>query len=317
MGRRRHADAAHRQPVAQRRADDDEVRKAGRIAHGECGRQPLDEQRHGQQYQPAERELPCRNGQRRTDTAPAFDEHGTDRHRERSSQRRRHADAGEEPALPARCRRQERECRARVVHAHDVEEAGHVGAVAQLVVAQDQHLGELVGDQHDQRQHGADDGRDLASHAGSHADGGGHPHARGGRQAAYTVRVVAFQDGARAQEADTGHQALDHAAEVGVFDACLLRHHHEQRRAHGHQHVRAHARRFACVLALPAKGAAEHTLSFVEQGGRIIMSPADVAYLDAYLRNWYLWRDRMPGVDLSGFANATAALKALTVSGRA
>jgi hexosaminidase len=30
----------------------------------------------------------------------------------------------------------------------------------------------------------------------------------------------------------------------------------------------------------PQPGAAEHTLSFVEQGGRIIMSPADVAYLD-------------------------------------
>jgi len=30
----------------------------------------------------------------------------------------------------------------------------------------------------------------------------------------------------------------------------------------------------------PQPGAAEHTLSFVEQGGTIIMSPADVAYLD-------------------------------------
>ncbi len=30
----------------------------------------------------------------------------------------------------------------------------------------------------------------------------------------------------------------------------------------------------------PQPGAAEHTVSFVEQGGRIIMSPADVAYLD-------------------------------------
>jgi len=30
----------------------------------------------------------------------------------------------------------------------------------------------------------------------------------------------------------------------------------------------------------PQEGAAEHTLSFVEQGGRVIMSPADVAYLD-------------------------------------
>jgi hexosaminidase len=30
----------------------------------------------------------------------------------------------------------------------------------------------------------------------------------------------------------------------------------------------------------PQEGAAEHTLSFVEQGGLIIMSPADVAYLD-------------------------------------
>lgn len=30
----------------------------------------------------------------------------------------------------------------------------------------------------------------------------------------------------------------------------------------------------------PQEGAAEHTLSFVQQGGQIIMSPADVAYLD-------------------------------------
>ncbi|HOB57839.1 MAG TPA: family 20 glycosylhydrolase, partial [Rhodoglobus sp.] len=30
----------------------------------------------------------------------------------------------------------------------------------------------------------------------------------------------------------------------------------------------------------PQEGAAEHTLSFVQQGGSIIMSPADVAYLD-------------------------------------
>ncbi|WP_309617922.1 family 20 glycosylhydrolase, partial [Salinibacterium sp.] len=30
----------------------------------------------------------------------------------------------------------------------------------------------------------------------------------------------------------------------------------------------------------PQEGAADHTLSFVKQGGRIIMSPADVAYLD-------------------------------------
>ncbi|MBK8766115.1 MAG: hypothetical protein IPM01_16420 [Burkholderiaceae bacterium] len=32
------------------------------------------------------------------------------------------------------------------------------------------------------------------------------------------------------------------------------------------------------------------------------------------MRNWYLWRDRMPNPDLSQFASAGAALKALTVS---
>ena len=31
---------------------------------------------------------------------------------------------------------------------------------------------------------------------------------------------------------------------------------------------------------VPQEGAAEHTVSFVDQGGRVIMSPADVAYLD-------------------------------------
>jgi len=43
-------------------------------------------------------------------------------------------------------------------------------------------------------------------------------------------------------------------------------------------------------------------------------SAADITYLAAYMRNWYLWRDRMPSPDLGQFANAGAALKALTVS---
>lgn len=41
---------------------------------------------------------------------------------------------------------------------------------------------------------------------------------------------------------------------------------------------------------------------------------AEIAYLDAYMRNWYLWRDRMPHPDLSQFSSAGTALKALTVS---
>ncbi len=40
---------------------------------------------------------------------------------------------------------------------------------------------------------------------------------------------------------------------------------------------------------------------------------ADVAYLSTYMRDWYLWRDRMPSPDLASFPDARAALKALTV----
>ncbi len=48
-----------------------------------------------------------------------------------------HANAHKQPALPAAVVGQEAEGRTRVVRAHDVEEAGDRGPVAQLVVAQD------------------------------------------------------------------------------------------------------------------------------------------------------------------------------------
>ncbi len=40
---------------------------------------------------------------------------------------------------------------------------------------------------------------------------------------------------------------------------------------------------------------------------------AEVSTLDAYMRNWYLWRDRMPAPDLTQYSSAAAALKALKV----
>ncbi len=58
--------------------------------------------------------------------------------------RRAHADAGEQPALPARVVGQEREGRPGVVGSHDAEEARDAGRVAEPVVAEDQRLGELV-----------------------------------------------------------------------------------------------------------------------------------------------------------------------------
>ena len=49
-----------------------------------------------------------------------------------------------------------------LLYAHDIEKAGDQGGVTQLVVAQDQHLGELVGDQQNKRQ----------SQPGQHGPGG-------------------------------------------------------------------------------------------------------------------------------------------------
>ena len=59
---------------------------------------------------------------------------------------------GEKPALPTARTRQKRERRAAVVYAHQIEKAGDSVAVAPLVEAQNQHFGELVGYQNDQRQ---------------------------------------------------------------------------------------------------------------------------------------------------------------------
>ena len=61
---------------------------------------------------------------------------------------RHHPESRKEPALPAGGVGQKRKRRAGVMGAHHVEETGDIAAVTQLVVARDQHLGELVG-QHD------------------------------------------------------------------------------------------------------------------------------------------------------------------------
>src|SRR3990167_9178773 len=78
-----------------------------------------------------------------------------------------------------------------IVRAHDVEEAGDVGGVTELVVAQDQRLGELVGDQDQQRprQPGPDAG--AVAHRGA-GHSGAHPVFTGAVQVA---RAAAAQRG--------------------------------------------------------------------------------------------------------------------------
>ena len=73
--------------------------------------------------------------------------------------------ADEEPALPARGAGEEREGRAGVVHAHDVEERGDGAAVAELEVAEDQRLGELV--EQDDGQRDAQPGQQRGTGAGA------------------------------------------------------------------------------------------------------------------------------------------------------
>ena len=64
----------------------------------------------------------------------------------------RNTNNGKEPTLPAPGAGQKREGGAAVVHPYQVEETGYGRAVAQVVIANDQDLGELVGDQDDQGQ---------------------------------------------------------------------------------------------------------------------------------------------------------------------
>ena len=58
---------------------------------------------------------------------------------------RRYTDAGKKPALPAASCRKKGERSASVVHPDHIEETGDVGRITQAVVTQNQHLGELVG----------------------------------------------------------------------------------------------------------------------------------------------------------------------------
>ena len=75
-----------------------------------------------------------------------------------------------------------------------------------------------IAERQQRRQHGSH----FAAQAGRHTDGGRHPQARrGGEPAHVVVAVDGLDDGARAQKADAGHHALDHAADVGrVAPAC-------------------------------------------------------------------------------------------------
>jgi hypothetical protein len=86
----------------------------------------------------------------------------------------------------------------------------------------------------------------VSAHAGGHADGGRHPKARRRGETPHLVFLAALQDGAGAEEADAGHDALHHAAQAVAADAGLQGHQHEHGRADRHKHVRADA----CVLAL-------------------------------------------------------------------
>jgi hypothetical protein len=62
-----------------------------------------------------------------------------------------HADGHEQPALPAAAARKKGEGSARVVRAHDVEEAGDGSPVPILVVAQNHLLGDLIHADDDKR----------------------------------------------------------------------------------------------------------------------------------------------------------------------
>ena len=69
--------------------------------------------------------------------------------------------------------------------------------------------------------------------------------------------MLSLEDGASAQETDTGDHALEYPAQFGVLHAALRGQQHKQRRPHRHQHVGAHSGGLAFVLALDAQQATE------------------------------------------------------------
>ncbi|MNL19916.1 hypothetical protein D3C87_1411410 [compost metagenome] len=71
------------------------------------------------------------------------------------------------------------------------------------------------------------------------------------------IAVAVFQDSASPQEADPGNHALHHPAHGIGLRAGHLRHQHEQRRPHRHQHVGAHAGGLALVFTLEPENPAQ------------------------------------------------------------
>ena len=71
------------------------------------------------------------------------------------------------------------------------------------------------------------------------------------------VAFLVFEDGAGAEEADAGDDALHDPAHGIGLGAGHLWHQYEQRRAKRHQHVGAHSGRLALALALEAENATQ------------------------------------------------------------
>jgi len=94
--------------------------------------------------------------------------------------------------------------------------------------------------------------------ANGHTDGCGKPDSGSGGQALHILHRAALQNSPCAKKADAGDQALDHPGNVLEAHAGLHRHQYQQRRAKGHQHMRAQSGGLAFALAFIAQQAAEN-----------------------------------------------------------
>jgi hypothetical protein len=94
--------------------------------------------------------------------------------------------------------------------------------------------------------------------AGRDAYGGGEPDRGGRREALDALLGLSLQDGARADEADAGGDALDHSRHVARPGTYLDRDQHKGRRRQRDRHMRAQAGGFAHPFTLNPNQAAEH-----------------------------------------------------------
>src|SRR5574341_1611729 len=95
--------------------------------------------------------------------------------------------------------------------------------------------------------------------AGGGADRRRHPDRRGRRQALDVVFFSTFEDGAGADKADAGSNALEGARSVSDIGAAFNGDEHERRAAEGDRHVGPKTGCFAHYLPLEADQAAEQS----------------------------------------------------------